>query len=472
MKKNIKNDLIIQQGKNIPNINLDIELLTDMGFDKSMINKVYLLLKPQNIENAINYMIERKGIYQHNFIQNTNSNEQNLCFICQKPRQNHLNFLSQNLIINNQTENNINNLTKNSENLKQESSFININDDNILDECKVCYGKISNEDKELNQLKCGHLFCKNCWFDYLKNLIKEAKVDKIKCMENGCKVIISEDFILNHISDDENLVEKYNRFKKRAEIIKDKEKKICPNPDCDSFLQKSNSTKYVKCEYGHEYCFECLNPPHGNKPCDTKQEIKFMKWIKDKKAKRCPNCKMYTQKNHGCNHMTCINCGYQWCWICEDEYKSDHYLVGKCRGLQNADINDFDDITLYRNCFGLHKIFVCLFPPIYGPIRFSISTKKKYLIILLCWLLGYGMLFIYILDFNLFRGERRIDFKSRRKKKCFTFIIIFLGLVLLVPFQFFFTCTITPFILISVIYHKFFGILLMFYGIGSTGEDI
>ena len=471
MAKNIHNDLIIQDGKNIQRINLDIELLKDMGFDETMINKVYILFKPQNIENAINYMIERNGIYQHNFIQSTNPNEQDQCFICQKPRENHLNFQSDNLIINNQTENNITNLTKQSNSLKQDTSFINFNEDNRLDECNVCYGKITAEDKELNQLKCGHLFCKNCWFDYLKNLITEARVEKIKCMEKGCKLIISEDFILNHISEDENLIEKYNKFKKRAEIIKDKDKKICPNPDCDSFLQISNSTKYVKCEYGHEYCFECLNPPHGNKPCDIKQEIKFMKWIKDKKVKRCPNCKMYTQKNHGCNHMTCTNCEYQWCWICEEEYKSDHYLVGKCRGLQDVDVNDFDDIVKYRNCFGLHKIFVCIFPPIYGPINFDVSIGMKYLIILIFWLLGYGFLFIYILTFNIFNQEGKFNFKSEARKGFFALIILLLVLVLLVPFQLFFTCTVTPFILISLVYHKFFDILLMFYGIGSVGED-
>ena len=471
MRKNFQNDLIIQEGKNFQNINLEIDLLKSMGFDKSMINKVYLLLKPQNIENAINYMIERKGIYQHNFIQNTNSNEQNLCFICQKPRQNHLNFSSENLIINDQTENNITNPTKNSDNSKQESSFISVNDDNILDECKVCYDKINNEEKKLNQLKCGHLFCNSCWYEYLKNLIKEAKVDKIKCMENGCQKIISEDFILNHISDDENLISKYNKFKKRAEIIKDKEKKICPNPDCDSFLQKSILTKYVECEYGHEYCFDCLNPPHGNKPCDIKQEIKFMKWIKRKKVKRCPNCKMYTQKNQGCNHITCINCEYQWCWICEEEYKSDHYYIGKCKGLQNVDANDFDDVTKYRNCFGLHKIFVCFFPPIQGPINLDNSIKMTYICILIFWLLGYGILYAYIIAFNLFSKKKKIDFKNKRKKNFFFIIILFIGLVLLVPFQFLFTCTVTPFILISVIYHKFFGILVMFYGMGTNEED-
>ena len=52
-----------------------------------------------------------------------------------------------------------------------------------------------------------------------------------------------------------------------------------------------------------------------------------------------------------------------------------------------------------------------------------------------------------------------------------TFILA-IGFVLLVPFQILFTCTVTPFILISIIYHKFFGKLLMFYGMGTNAEDI
>ena len=66
----------------------------------------------------------------------------------------------------------------------------------------------------------------------------------------------------------------------------------------------------------------------------------------------------------------------------------------------------------------------------------------------------------------------KINFKNERKKNFFLFLILCIGLVLLVPFQILFTCTVTPFILISLIYHKFFGVLLMFYGMGLNDEDI
>ena len=74
------------------NIRADIDLLNEMGFDKKMINKVYVLLRPENIQRAIDYMTERNGIYQHNYLASNNPKEKNLCFICKKPKLNHLDY--------------------------------------------------------------------------------------------------------------------------------------------------------------------------------------------------------------------------------------------------------------------------------------------------------------------------------------------------------------------------------------------
>ena len=50
--------------------------------------------------------------------------------------------------------------------------------------------------------------------------------------------------------------------------------------------------------------------------------------------KKCPNCKIWTEKNEGYNHMTCAECKYQCCWLCLGEYNLNHYSKGKCNGLQ------------------------------------------------------------------------------------------------------------------------------------------
>ena len=336
------NDLLQQSEGD--NIKADIETLKSMGFDKKMINKVYILLNPESIERAVDFMTEIDGIYQHDFFPSSNKNEEGLCFICKNPSRNHIDYAPGNLL--NDIQENNNNLINNKQiigNLLEDEK--NNDNNNIYGECQVCYGEINKEDKELNTMPCGHLFCTNCWFNYLRTLITEAKVDKMRCMEHGCNEIVSEEFIVMHISENENLIDKYIKFKKRSEIINDRNKKLCPNPDCDSFLQRSETTKYVHCEYGHEYCFNCLRPPHGDESCDYNLEQQFLNWKKGKRVKRCPRCQMYTEKNEGCNHMTCVSCRYQWCWLCEGQYNYGHYNSGKCAGHQFTKADNLDEIN-------------------------------------------------------------------------------------------------------------------------------
>ena len=465
-----------EEGKNIK---ADIELLNSMGFNKKMINKVYLIFKPENIERAVDYMTEIYGVYQHIFIEGRNPNE---CFICKRPRKNHIDRISHQHLNNNMNNNNFynhqnNNLINNNqnlinieeENIDEENNNYNNNDtDNFkIDECEVCYEEIYKADRDLNKIPCGHLFCTNCWFNYLKTSISEAKVDKIKCMDHGCNQIISEEFILNHIKDNNNLVEKYKKFKKRAEIIKDKNKKLCPKPDCDSYIKKSNKSKYVRCQNGHEYCFDCLNPPHGNKPCDQKLEKQFMKWKKGKRVKRCPRCQIYTEKNEGCNHMTCVNCKYQWCWLCEGQYSYDHYRQGQCRGQQFTRADNLKEALRLVNAFGLHKIFTCVFPRVNGPFDLDAYIWLKYLAILGFWLFGYGVLYAFVVIIYL---EKNTNFEEERNENFFIVMTCLIGLVLFVAFQIIFTTTVTPFILVAFIYHRFFDRILIFYGIGEIDD--
>ena len=218
-----------------------------MGFDKKIVNKVYILLRPESIERAVEYMTEINDIYQHNFFESNNLENKNLCYICQKQKQNHLDYIKDDIL--NEEQNNII-INDDIQEIK--------NEDNLLileDKCNICNEAIKKEDREENKIQCGHLFCSNCYFEYLKVLINEGKVEKINCMDFGCDQILSDEFIIFHISMDNNLTNKFIRYKKRIEILNDENKKMCPFPDCDSFLYSSKLTKYVECEKGHMYCY-------------------------------------------------------------------------------------------------------------------------------------------------------------------------------------------------------------------------
>ena len=155
-------------------------------------------------------------------------------------------------------------------------------------------------------------------------------------MQHGCKERLTDDFILHHIKDYSLLINKFTRFKKKLEVLDNPNLKFCPQPNCDGVAErKDENEKYVTCDKGHKFCFVCLKEWHGNKKCSTEIDKDFLLWKKDKIVKQCPKCKFWTEKNSGCNHITCAECKYQWCWLCRGKYSETHFEAGgTCAGLQ------------------------------------------------------------------------------------------------------------------------------------------
>ena len=363
--------------------------LYNMNFDPDLINTIYNNINPININEAIDYFIKNEqGQFIHSYI----PNERFVCSICGKGRNAHESeavFLDDNNNIiqtpnndiiqtpnnninNNINDNNINNNNNNNDNnlitnplnktihdnydsefddiidniLRRsnprrndiyESSYKNskLNEYKTTQTCGICFEKINYPESSIVKLRCLHYFCKNCWFEYLKEKINNANVAKISCMQNGCNIILDDYFINKIINQDEELIKKYKKFSEKKRLLQsNKDIKFCPFPDCDGYAEKKNNDKYVKCNFGHEFCFICLNKPHGNRKCSEILDKEFDEWKSHKIVKRCPKCKIWTEKNEGCNHMTCVECNFQWCWLCQKEYKIGHYDSGSCRGLQ------------------------------------------------------------------------------------------------------------------------------------------
>ena len=483
----------------------DIKILEEMGYEKKMINKVYILLQPQNIERAVDYMTEIDGVYQHDFFENHDNNNKDLCFICQKTREFHLDYIPEELLVNDNINNNQYNLLENNNiiqfnnnnndnNIEDDFSFdfddfsdedykdenkndknVTKNNDDIVkgvirNECSVCFEEIKEEEKKSNSLPCGHICCQNCWTNYFKTLITDAKVEEIKCVEHDCKQIIQEEFILKYIKNDKKLISKYKKFKLRIEIIKDPNKKQCPKPDCESYLEKSPDTKYVKCKKGHKFCFECLRAPHGQSSCEQLMEKDFLKWKKNRILKKCPRCHIYTEKNEGCNHMTCSSCKYQWCWLCLGQYKYGHYDRGECKGHQFTKADNLEEAKKGKRrkryyygeqnqhlcCFTIFNIFPWFYHGHNRPFELF-NLRERYIAIFVMWFFGY-FLFAGLSMLNY--TEDRIDLK---KVELFYYIIgALMTLCLFICFQILFTCLITPFILVSLVYPYFIDNILIF----------
>ena len=377
--------------------------LTEFGYDPIYSRRVFHYLHPQNLDEALNYMAINNGIIQHRFVRNNrNTISDDLCYICFEERERHLgeSNIRNNFVQNGQHKNNIeikinninsipnnvniendlkisvnSNLDKNlninritkiqseknssfgeskndfsfsSKNSEIKNKIIKINKNNdekieIKDDCEICGDKyIINKKNKVE--KCGHSFCEGCWFDFLSVKINENQLPSIKCLNYECKEKLSDEFIINLLNFDFNLIRKYKKYKLELEIINDPNKKMCPYPNCNSYLElKQIRNKDVTCLNNHTYCFICLKKPHGKLPCNKDIDSEIREYAQNNFVKKCPKCSIITEKNSGCNHITCTKCQHQWCWLCNEKYTQNHYKEGKCKGFQFFQPkNDYD----------------------------------------------------------------------------------------------------------------------------------
>ena len=320
---NENNNIFSNTNTNIAMNNPIVTTLIEFGYDPTYSKRIFIYFHPTNIEEAIDYLSTENGMIQHNFVQDRNI-DIDLCYLCGQEKNIHIN---NNIQLNNNNEEdnkNINNLeVKSDENEEQKI------------ECLACE-ELFIETKENKLEKCGHSFCNKCWFDYFSVKINENQMASIQCLVYECVEEPDEDFIINLIKSDQNLVERYKKFKYDLEIINNQNKKFCPFPNCNSFLEiKDINNKEVKCLNNHAFCFFCLEKPHGNSPCkENLLKNSLAEYSKNNLIKRCPKCSITTEKVIGCNHITCPKCNYQWCWLCNGKYDPEHYQRGKCRGFQ------------------------------------------------------------------------------------------------------------------------------------------
>ena len=272
-------------------IEADMKTIKSMGYDEKIIRKVYIILKPTELNEALDYLSQEDGIYHHDFMETHGKIDQ--CFICGEPPQNHINYEPKSTIIeklrdsigHKSTGRNSNN--SQDENLKLNEPLIELKNSEKNDN--------NNEENDSEPTYCD--LCTD-----------EMKKGEIKNNELPCTI-----------------------------------------KDCESYAKREGDEKYVTCLEGHKFCFDCSKPPHGNKKCQDEIDKDFKKWKKNKLVKRCPKCKFWTEKNLGCNHMTCPECKYEWCWLCKSKCEKGHFKIGGgCYGLQ------FTKINCWNNCLFLY----------------------------------------------------------------------------------------------------------------------
>ena len=216
--------------------------------------------------------------------------------------------------------------------------------------CLICFSEM--EKDHTISLKCNHIFCSDCFTEYLKEKLKDQlTVLSTRCPLSGCNYIVTRDIFQKCLENDINSLRIFNKCLMRNFTDSNSDLKLCPNPKCDIIVAlPGHGMVEIKCNCGYLFCFKCLRESH--RPCDcdmvefwenkTKNEGENAKWLVVN-TKQCPNCHKYIEKNQGCNHMTCRKnvggCGYEFCWICLGEWKPHGSSYYECKKYNPTEVD-------------------------------------------------------------------------------------------------------------------------------------
>ena len=243
-------------------------------------------------------------------------------------------------------------LSEGNENNNEDHSIIVINEN-----CLICDEKLTQQESIDNFIECFHIFCNDCYYEFIKEKVNNNFIEGIKCPHHDCQTKLFDDFIEQKLLRDIPTLDKYKKLQEKRQLMLNPNIQLCPFPDCDSYAIKEGNNKYVSCiKYNHKFCFNCLKDWHGEEKCDNLLDKSFEEWSNSSKVKRCPKCKYFIEKNKGCNHITCLNCRYQFCWLCMGKYTRNHFIYGRCSGLQ------FTENMIYSNklIIFLRRFFIVL----------------------------------------------------------------------------------------------------------------
>ncbi|TNV81097.1 hypothetical protein FGO68_gene2725 [Halteria grandinella] len=219
--------------------------------------------------------------------------------------------------------------------------------------CAVCYNEFDDGEFAADSLECGHEFCREDWNQYLVAKVNEGFQGcmNAKCLQTECNLKVTHSMYKKHLKEEE--FKHYERWFVKSYTDENKNARWCPFKGCEyCAIYQNSGIKDVNCLCGESYCFECGEELHKPASCENlklwiaknSSESDSLVWI-EANTKKCPNkmCLKPIEKNQGCNHMTCKQCGHHFCWLCLGDWKDHGSATGgyyKCNIYEEAKKSD------------------------------------------------------------------------------------------------------------------------------------
>ncbi|CAF1609118.1 unnamed protein product, partial [Didymodactylos carnosus] len=207
--------------------------------------------------------------------------------------------------------------------------------------CAVCFkSKMMNKYQQKFSSNCSHIertVCDRCLYDNIKAILLSNNshinsTEIVKCPEPDCSTIFDYRSIKQILisKQDFELCEQYEKELVEHKIETLKGHIYCAHSKCGAAQQKTETGNIVTCfKCKKKTCSYHRVPWHQGMTCREYDEEtrddghhKLRKWL-EKNSKECPGpgCHYHIEKNDGCDHMTCLKCKHEFCYVCLADWK-------------------------------------------------------------------------------------------------------------------------------------------------------
>uniref|UniRef100_A0A1I8A4G9 RBR-type E3 ubiquitin transferase n=1 Tax=Steinernema glaseri TaxID=37863 RepID=A0A1I8A4G9_9BILA len=201
------------------------------------------------------------------------------------------------------------------------------------EKCVIC-GEAEGESV-VADLGCHHPTCLPCFEAYLVTTFEQSGFSMkpphgytVNCPVYGCDFWITDAHHFHLLGSE--AYEKYQTNAAEKFVAMQEEGHFCPRAECGAAFMVQpweEDDRLVLCpKCSRTFCSTCRNPERclcGDTEDETQKAIRTI-------SKQCPKCSVNTERNGGCSHIHCTQCGADWCFLCvkpwSDDCQWDHWF--------------------------------------------------------------------------------------------------------------------------------------------------
>ena len=202
--------------------------------------------------------------------------------------------------------------------------IVQVYEQQASDECGICMEPYDTVGFLTGE--CGHSFCRDCWQEYVSEKVNTGSILRLECPASTCSSLLADSTLYSILKPCPSTHSRYSSLLASSTVERTPGLAWCPGASCGGILRLLEDTHretVVRCPCGHKFCFGCGRAEHYTVPCllvESWENQEFAENIQMKfvviLSKKCPKCRVDTEKVGGCKFMNCGKCRAEFCWEC------------------------------------------------------------------------------------------------------------------------------------------------------------